>query len=272
MTAWTDEVRRFYDDAVEDEDQRLDTHQLEFELTLLLLDRHLTPSARILELGAATGRYTVELARRGHTGLAVDLSPALASRCEARLATEDATGWDVLCADACELDLLSLAHPPFDAVLAMGPFYHLLDAQERLALARRLHGALVDGGLVVSAWISRFGLLSDVLREWPAWISDRATVASVLRDGRDTPGEPAPFPGYFAHPAEVAPTMEAAGFRTITLAAVEPVIGGADQSYNDLQGEVRSAWLEVMAQVCTEPSVVGASRHVLHVGRREPAS
>lgn len=60
---------------------RLEQHQLEFHLTWRYLDRFLPATGSILEIGAATGRYTLELAKRDYTITAVDLSAALLEEC-----------------------------------------------------------------------------------------------------------------------------------------------------------------------------------------------
>jgi ubiquinone/menaquinone biosynthesis C-methylase UbiE len=71
------------------EDNRLDRHQLEHDLTWRYLDRYLPPlgpsTGSILEVGPATGRYTVELARRGFQVTAVDLSEQLLALCRRRV-------------------------------------------------------------------------------------------------------------------------------------------------------------------------------------------
>jgi hypothetical protein len=56
------------------------------------------------------------------------------------------------------------------------------------------------------------------------------------------------------------------GFTTITLAAVEPAISADDESYNILQGERRQLWLDLFYKISIEPSILGASRHLLYVG------
>lgn len=57
----TDDIRdiaAFYDAGVEDEDARLEEHQLEYDLIWRYMTRYLPPSGSILEIGAATGRCT----------------------------------------------------------------------------------------------------------------------------------------------------------------------------------------------------------------------
>jgi 2-polyprenyl-3-methyl-5-hydroxy-6-metoxy-1,4-benzoquinol methylase len=75
------DIAAYYDANVSSELSRLEHHQLEFDLTWRFLERYLPPQGRLLEIGAATGRYTLPLAKRGYELTAVDLSPALAEAC-----------------------------------------------------------------------------------------------------------------------------------------------------------------------------------------------
>src|SRR5262245_6465285 len=70
------------------EHSRLDYHQLEYDLIWRYLERYLPPQGTILEVGAATGRYTLELARRGYRITAVDLSAVLLEKCRQNLVAE----------------------------------------------------------------------------------------------------------------------------------------------------------------------------------------
>ena len=58
-----------------DEDGRLTTRygRVEYLTTMRYLNRYLSPGMRILEIGAATGRYSHELARMGYQVDAVEL-------------------------------------------------------------------------------------------------------------------------------------------------------------------------------------------------------
>src|ERR1041385_8508925 len=68
------DIRAFYEGGAEKEHARLELRQLEYEMTLRYLSTYLPSHGSILEMGAATGRYTLELAKRGYNVVAVDLS------------------------------------------------------------------------------------------------------------------------------------------------------------------------------------------------------
>ena len=86
------DIAAHYDAGIDDEDARLERHQLEYDLTWRYLERYLPPAGSILEIGAGTGRYTLALCRRGHAVTAVDLSAALLERCRQRLVAEGLHG------------------------------------------------------------------------------------------------------------------------------------------------------------------------------------
>ncbi len=82
------DIAEFYNNNTDNEHDRLVRHQLEYDLTWRYLDQYLPPSGHILEVGAATGRYTLELAKRGWKLTSVDLSAAMIERCRQNLRNE----------------------------------------------------------------------------------------------------------------------------------------------------------------------------------------
>jgi hypothetical protein len=76
------------------------------------------------------------------------------------------------------------------------------------------------------------------------------------------------FRGYFAKVPEIAPLHEALGFETLALVGVEPAISADDESYNQLEGSRRRLWLDLLYEISAEESMLGASRHLLYIGRK----
>lgn len=263
-----DDIAVFYNRNQESEHGRLDRHQLELDLTWRYLNQYLTRQGTILEIGSATGRYTLELARRGYAITAVDLSEGLLEKCKENVAREGLEK-QVRFIRADARNLGGIAKDDFDAILLMGPLYHLVVETDRKTALKEASDRLREGGILFSAFISRFGLMSDLLRNVPSWIEDQTDVWSVLEHGKDPEDHPhGGFRGYFAQPREIAPLHEGIGFDTLVLAGVEPVIAADDESYNQLQGKQRQQWLDVLYALSSEPSILGASRHLLYVGRK----
>lgn len=268
MTDDISDIGAFYDSEPIREDQRLEQHQLEYDLTWRYLTHHLPAQGAILEVGAATGRYTLELAKRGYTVTAVDLSSALLELCRRKLSD---AGLDkrvrFIAADARYLN--SVTEMNFDAVLLMGPLYHLIVESDRQAALQQAFDRLKPGGILFSAMLSRFGVMGDLFNHNPSWIETQDEVQSVLAQGKRPDNFPrGGFRGYLARPDEVIPLHESMGFETMTLAGVEPLIGANDERYNQLQGDQRAQWLDLMYTISTEPSILGAARHLLYIGKK----
>ena len=106
------------------------------------------------------------------------------------------------------------------------------------------------------------------MRDLPAWIEDQAGTRSLLSVGRRPDDHPrGGFRGYFAQVSEIAPLREDIAFETVTLAGVEPAISADDESYNKLQGSQRQLWLDLLYEISIESTILGASRHLLYIGR-----
>ena len=263
------DIAFYYNSDPEREHGRLEQHQLEYELTWRYLEAYLPPHGCILEVGAATGRYTLELARRGYTVTAADLSAELLEESKKNLANEGlAEQVRFVVADARGLG--EVGEKEFDAVLLMGPLYHLIEEADRQVALKEAFVRLREGGVLFSALLSRYGILSDLLKNVPEWIEDQAEVRSLLARGRRPDDYPrGGFRGYFVQVSEIAPLHEAVGFETLALAGVEPGISADDESYNNLQGRLRQLWLDLFYGISKEQPILGASRHLLYVGKKK---
>jgi SAM-dependent methyltransferase len=141
-----------------------------------LARRGIGPGASLLDAGCGTGRYAVELARRGFVVTGVDRSPELLA--EARRRPVDAGArvrFD--CGD-----LLALPGAAgFDAIVCRGVLNDLVETAERAAVFGVFARALRPGG----------ALLLDV-RDWDASVSGK-TAQPVLERRVTTPRGPLVF-------------------------------------------------------------------------------
>ena len=263
------DIAEFYSSNPEGEHSRLERHQLEYDLTWRYLNKYLPSQGAILEIGAATGRYTLELAKRGYRLTAVDLSAALLENCRKNVADEGLESRvRLVVADA--RNLCEVTEKRFDAVLLMGPLYHLVVEADRKLALKEAFDRLRAGGVIFSSFISRFGIMGDLVKDVPAWIEDQAEVRSVLEKGKRPDDYPrGGFRGYFAQASEIAPLHEALGFETLVVAGVEPAISADDESYNKLEEKQHQLWLDLFYEMSTEKSIIGASRHLLYIGKKQ---
>ena len=161
-------VRHYYDATIAHEAQRLEENayrRLELDMTLRTIIRHVPAGARMLDVGGGPGTYLEPLARRGFDPWLCDLSDAnveLARKRASALGLSDIPR-RVRQSDA--TDLNHYARASFDAALALGPFYHLLDDTARDRALSEIVRVVKPGGTIVLAVLPRLHPLRYLLRE-----------------------------------------------------------------------------------------------------------
>ena len=246
---------------------------LERERTIELLRRFLPPApAMILDVGGGPGVYALHLARAGYV---VRLLDPVGLHVEQALAGSRRQPDTPLAGAAIgDARALPAADASADSVLMLGPLYHLVDAVDRRRALHEARRVLRPGGVLAAAAISRFaptidGLANEALRD-PAF---EAIVEADLGRGHhrnpDLAGRPEWFTtAYFHDPGELADEIREAGFALEALVAVEGVGRFlADPAPWLEDTELRGRLMRAIARVESEPSLLGASPHLLAVGR-----
>ena len=251
------------------EQQRLEQWSLERVRTWELLTRHLPPSpAVVLDVGGAAGVYALPLAARGYQ---VHLVDPLALHVEQALRASSEQPTTPL-ASATVGDARQLDHPDasVDAVLLFGPLYHLTNRVDRIRALTEARRVLRPGGVLAAAAISRFASTCDGLLR--GYLDDPVFEAIVERDVREgqhrnPTGRPEWFTtAYFHLPEELGQEVTDAGLRLHTVLAVE----GPAWMLPDIQQRLadptrRERVLTAIRRVETQPSLLGASSHLLAV-------
>lgn len=268
------EILDFY--ALGYEEERLDTSvgRLERIRTMEVMERHLPPPpSRVLDVGGGTGAYALPLAARGYRVHLIDPVPLHIERANA---LSRAAASPLEHAELGDARRLPVADASFEVVLMFGPLYHLIERHDRIQALAEARRVLVPGGLLLSAYISRFaaacdGVRTGALREAPF----AGGVENDLTDGvhRNPTQRPEWFTtAYFHRPDEMRPEIEEAGLRFDDLFAVE----GFGWFASDLNAwlddhERRERLLHVMRRLEREPSLIGASAHILAIAHRADA-
>jgi SAM-dependent methyltransferase len=267
------EVVEYYDRYAEESRLQQGPSRLELERTQDILSRVLPPPpARVVDVGGAAGVYSAWLAARGYDVRLLDASPRLvaeARRLNATLRSPIAT-IDVGDARALPYDDASA-----DAVLVMGPLYHLPSSGDRAAALGEANRVLVPRGVVAVAAISRFASALDGLARGlaadPAFVRmrDRDLVDGQHRN--DTARIDYFTTAYFHQPGELRDELVHAGFRDVRVLGVEgPAWMVADFDVRWADPVLRGDMMAMGRALEAEPTVIGVSAHLLAVGTVAP--
>lgn len=261
-------VRAFYDRIVAYEWSRLDHYVVEFAVTRHYLRRYLPPPpARIVDIGAGPGRYAVLLAQQGYDVTALDLSSRNIEWAAQRMADAGVSA-RVELGDA--RDLSRFAAGTFDAALMLGPLYHLPSEADRRQAVSEMRRVLRTDGIAFTMSLTRAAAIYEGFNRWPEGILDTAGIQRLLTTGSgfNFERDPHDFEGvYFAHPSEVEPLHESLGLSKLALVGCEAMLGGRREAFEQLPAELRQAWINLVLQMCEDPSILGASERLLFVGK-----
>jgi ubiquinone/menaquinone biosynthesis C-methylase UbiE len=273
MTTIPDDVLRYYSNGQE-QDRLLSRHALERERTQQLLTRYLPPApAMVLDVGGAAGAYALWLAKLGYAVHVID--PVQLHTAQAQVASSNQPEHPLASAMLGDARCLDWPDACADAVLMLGPLYHLTERSDRLQALREGFRVLKPGGPIFAAAISRFASALDGIRR--GFLADplfASLVEEDLRSGQHR--NPTSHEHYFAtaffhHPDELRAEITEAGFADTRVTAIEGIgwfipTNGADQMWEN--EHFREAVLQVLRMTETEPAILGASGHLMGIGRK----
>ena len=262
MSKRIDIVSGFY--ASIDEDSRLHRSrhgQLEQLTTLHYIQRHAAPGSRILEVGAGTGRYSIALAKAGHSVTAVELADS-----NLAVLRQNSAGLDNLksyLGDA--LDLSRFCNDSFDVTLLLGPMYHLYTPEdvhraldEAIRLTRR-------GGVILTAFLSVHAILFNnyLNGHLLAGLAENFDEEGLVRHFEEQL-----FTGYDI--AEFEALFAGKPVSHLCTAAADSILELAeDRSDFAMSDEEFATFADHHLTICEKRELLGCSSHLLHICRKE---
>lgn len=141
-------VKKHYENY--DEDGRLLSKHgmVEYITTMKYIEKYLKPGMRILEIGAATGRYSHALARKGYHMDAVEL---VEHNIEI-FRKNTKKGENVTITQGNAVDLSEFKNDTYDITLLLGPMYHLFNQEDKLKALSEAIRVTKKGGIIFAAY------------------------------------------------------------------------------------------------------------------------
>ena len=141
-------LEEFYANQNEDERLASPSGKVEFTVTTHYIDKYLRQGDRILEVGAATGRYSLHYARKGYQVDAVDLVQSNLDVLKQHILPGD----NITVRQGNALDLSVFENETFDIVLVLGPMYHLFTDEDKLQCLSEAYRVAKKSGIVFVAY------------------------------------------------------------------------------------------------------------------------
>lgn len=139
----------YYNNYVEDERFTRKSRRVEYLTTMRYIKKFAKKGCKILEIGAGTGAYSVELAKMGYNVTAVELVEH-----NLEIMKKKAEGLkNITCLQGDALDLSRFEDNSFDVVLNLGPMYHLYTQKDKDKAIAETIRVCKTNGICVFAYI-----------------------------------------------------------------------------------------------------------------------
>lgn len=266
-----DEVEKYYDEKAEDEWNRLDRHEVEFDITKKYMNKYIEPESKILDVGGGSGRYSIFLRKKGHKVTLFDLSKG-----NLELAQKKAEEYGVILEDYIHGNALNLSEKvnvKYDTVLCMGPLYHLTEEEDRKKVIEESLKKLKKGGKLIVSFISAYAPVIDFIKNYPEELAKYKSefLLNYLEDGKNIVSSENPgfVTAYFINPAEIKPFMSEFDLKKEVIAGVEGITAQSEEKINNLSEDAYNEWLDLIYKTSKNPITWASSEHFLYIGTKK---
>ncbi|MEN6595993.1 MAG: class I SAM-dependent methyltransferase [Clostridiaceae bacterium] len=240
------------------EDTRLNRSKaarVEFFTNLRAIESVLFPGARILDIGAGAGEYSLYLARLGYAVTAVELAPANVEAFRTKITPE----LPITLLQGNALDLSLFADGSFDVVLLMGPLYHLTGAVDRNRAIAEAKRVCVKDGTLFFSFISNDMVVLTELSYRPHFFSEDTYDHETFKV-KD-------FPFVFFTLDQCRAMLRENGITIQREIASDGVSELMEDAINALSDDDYAQYVRYHFYCSEKPEMLGRSNHLLFVGK-----
>lgn len=268
-------VKDYYNTHAENEHNRLDMplSKIEFISTLRLIDKYFPRQGHIVDIGGGTGRYTIELIRKGYLVTLFDLSDEEIRLASIQLDKHGLSAERLIIGDAREMGMFG--SDIFDAALLLGPMYHIAEPKDRAKVLQELKRILKPQGVAIIAYLNSWGLLKSGIAELPHLCKDIAFLRSMLDEHTFVGESPYSFTeSYWSTPKVALQEVKNAGLEIISYAGAESFASGMGGVLKKVARDELEAYnniVEVAAEMCELEQYRDSTEHLHIVARNQVA-
>ena len=254
-------ISSFYNQVDEDSRLQRSRHgQLEYAVTMHYIHRFIKPGAKVLEVGAGTGRYSIALAKEGMNVTAVELVESNLS--VLRKNSEGIRSLRSFQGDATNLSQFD--DQTFDMTLVLGPLYHLYDADDVQKAIDEAVRVTKKNGVILFAFLSVYGIMYDNYFQgnWAAGQEENFTKDYRVRHFKEQL-----FTGYDIK--EFESLFDGKPVQWITTAGTDGIVEAIeDRTDFKITDEDFPAFVDWYLAFSEKRELLGATSHLLYICRK----
>ena len=247
-----------------DEEGRLASRHgsVEFLTTMRYIEKYLTDRAKIVEIGAGTGRYSHALAQKGYAVDAVELVESNI----AKLKSKTQPGEPITVRQGDARDLSCFADGIFDITLLLGPMYHLYTQEDAMKALREAVRVTGPGGVIFVSYcmsdpsIVGYGFQKDNVHT----LLESGLLDPVTFDTSSTPKEL--FQLY--RKADIDAFRASLPVTELHFVATDGFTNHMRETVDGMDDKTFEVYLRYHFATCEKPELVGWSHHTLDIFRK----
>jgi len=250
-----------------DEDGRLARKysNVEFLTTIRYIEKYLSPGARVLEIGAGTGRYSHTIADMGYAVDAVELFAHFIDIFKQNMNPQQ----NITVTQGNALDLSDFADDDYDITLLLGPMYHLYTEDDKhKALQEALRVTKPGGVIFVAYCISDASILHSGFGRKVLDVSDYIKRGKIDPHTFATHSEPEDV-FELVRREDIDRLMAHYPVQRLHYVATDLFSVHMWETVNAMSDEEFALYLQYHFAVCERPDMVGITHHSLDIFRKE---
>ncbi|HWP21739.1 MAG TPA: methyltransferase domain-containing protein [Candidatus Cryosericum sp.] len=229
--------------------------RVEFITNARAIESALFPGARILDIGAGAGEYSLYFAKQGCDVTAVELAPANMEAFRAKITPES----PLTLIQGNALNLSMFADGSFDVVLLMGPLYHLRQAADRNRAIAEAKRVCKKGGTIFFAFISNDMVVLTELSYRPGFFSENTYDHESFKVED--------FPFVFFTLEQMREMLRENGIAITREIASDGVSELMEDAINALDEQDYAQYMRYHLYCSEKPEMLGRSNHLLFAGK-----
>ncbi|MBQ8803574.1 MAG: methyltransferase domain-containing protein [Tyzzerella sp.] len=256
------ELEQYYNKFCEDKRLTRRHGNVEYVTSMKYIHKYLEelPSnAKILDVGAGTGRYSVALADEGYDVTAVELV-------KYNLGILKQKGSSVKAYQGTALNLKRFQDNMFDLTLVFGPMYHLYTMEDKQKALQEAVRVTKRGGIILVAYcmneysILTYGFKENHMKEILAEgkVNEAFRVMPSKKDLYD-----------YVRLEDIAEVNKAADVERIQIISADGPANYMRQILNAMDEETYELFIQYHLSTCERPELLGASAHTLDILRKK---
>lgn len=251
------ELEQYYNKFCEEKRLGRRHGQVEYLITMKYIHKYLEgmEEPRIIDIGAGTGRYSVQLAQEGYDVTAVELVKYNLGILKSKKSSVKAYQGNAL-------KLSRFADASFDMALLFGPLYHLYTMEDKVQALKEAARVTKPGGYILAAYcMNEYGVLMYGFRD--------GNVKECLKDGRlagdfHCVSQPEDLYDY-VRLEDIERINQAAGLARVQIIAPDGPANYMRQVLHAMDEETFQLFVEYQMSVCERADLLGASAHTVDI-------